>query len=68
MKAIKDCRWEITFGNTSCCYWEAYTPDNNGFSCFFESQNIYKTNRGAENNWKRVAELNGITDWKVIDE
>lgn len=66
MKAIKDCKWEVTFwGGEDGCYWYAETKDDSNLEDNLESNKQFETHRKAINNFKKFAKLNGITNYKI---
>ena len=80
MKALKDCRWEVEIadiyfgfhGDTMSYCWiiDRIIGNHGMYSEWGQDycKKEYKTKRGAINNWKKFAEINGITDWKFINE
>ena len=70
MKAIKDCEWTVAIrdylsNRKPRYYFSAETFDNNGLLFSFKSRNDYVFRKGAVKNWKKFAELNGITNYKI---
>lgn len=69
MKAIKDCNWEVMIFEFPDYHWTAMTDDDIGVNeaiCIFVSK-LFKRKGNAIKNWKKFAELNNITNFKIVE-
>lgn len=67
MKALKDCKWEVKIiDDFNEYYWCATTKDNNGTSSIDFYGNDCEREERAINHWRKFAELNGITNYKIL--
>ena len=76
MKALKNCKWEvvITTESSDTNYWKATTKSITGFTDEHDGTplkeywgKVFSNRKSAINNWKKFAELNGITNYKIVD-
>ena len=66
MKPLKDCKWIVPiyqFYNNDY-EWVATSCQQSNIT-ELQSTNSYKTKKGAINNWKEFAKINGITNYKI---
>lgn len=72
MKAIKDCKWNVTietfYDSDMLHCWKAETKSDIGLTTEDEVEpiktlwgRVYKRRQQAIDNWKKFAQLNGIT-------
>lgn len=77
MKALKDCKWEVTlesfYDSDMLWSWRAETKSDIGLTTEDEIEPIkvfwgrtYKRKQHAVDNWRKFAEINGIKDYKII--
>ncbi|MFW9872176.1 MAG: hypothetical protein ACFFG0_03665 [Candidatus Thorarchaeota archaeon] len=75
MKAIKDAKWDIDIKNINgkTYFWGASTKEIVGLDIFFEGCKFigletFETKKGAIDNWKKFAKLNGIENYEIKEE
>ena len=69
MKAIKDCNWEVMICEFPDYHWSASTDDDVGVNKairIFMSK-FFKRKGNAIKNWYKFAELNDITNFKIVE-
>lgn len=65
MKALKDCKWLVVIQwDGTFHYWKARTKDYT-VNIFFSK--AFKISKSALKNWEKFAELNGITNYKIME-
>lgn len=67
MKALKDCKWEVTISKgTLRFFWYAWIEQNAGMDNF-ESDKYFNTKVRAKQHFEKFAKLNGITNYKIVE-
>jgi len=69
MKALKDCEWKVRISDNydGRYYWIADTKNESGIEDGYFPSIDYKSKTAAKEAWKKFAELNGITNYKIED-